>query len=415
MESTPELIIRNAYLSGSDAVVDIAVDDEQIAAIRSEIMPQGDTELDAGGKLVSPGLVDAHVHLDMAFSATDDRLPLNNEKRADRIDTIEHTATYFAETNYSDLVANIREAAERAIANGVLHLRTHAYVDSTVGADIIEAISTVRKSLSDYLDIEIVAFPQCGILRDEGSAEGVRTALDAGANLVGGLDPAILNDDREETIATWFEIATEYDADLDVHIHERGATGMRTLERLAKETIERGYENRVTASHAYALADAANGPELDWDDQLDGAIATFAAAQLGFITCYQSTPRGMPIRRFHDAGLRMAHGTDQVHDLWGAHGNVDALEAMLVESLKLEEYSTNQGLGYLWNLITEQGGNLLGLEEYAIMEGTPANLVVHHASSPQWAITNNRTPRYVVSDGQIVAYEGKVTTNSRQS
>jgi cytosine deaminase len=412
MDSPPALVVRNALLSGNDAPVDIAIDDGRIAAIHSEIDAEGETELDAEGNLVSPGLVDAHVHLDMAFSASGDRRPRYNEGGANRAETIERTATYFAEADHDELVANARRAADQAIANGVLHLRTHAYVDGTVGTDVVEAVSTVRETVGDRLDIEIVAFPQCGVRRDDGSAEAVRAALDAGADLVGGLDPATLNGDREETIATWFEIATDHDADLDVHIHERGATGMRTLRRLAEATIEHDYENRVTASHAYALGDAASDQASNWEGRLGDAMETFAAAELDFITCYQSTPRGMPIRRFHDAGLTMAHGTDQVHDLWGAHGNVDALEAMLVESLKLDGYSTNQGLGSLWNLITEQGGTLLGLDGYALAEGTPANLVVHHDPSPQWAITTNRTPRYVVSSGGIVTNDGSRSTGA---
>lgn len=406
MDSSPTLVVRNALLSGNDAIVDIAVDDGRIAAIRPEIETRGETELDAEGNLVSPGLVDAHVHLDMAFSASGDRRPRYNEGEADRAETIERTATYFAEADHDELVANARRAADQAIANGVLHLRTHAYVDGTVGTDVVEAVATVREAVGDRLDIEIVAFPQYGVRRDDGSAEAVRAALDAGADLVGGLDPATLNGDREETITTWFEIATDHDTDLDVHIHERGATGMRTLRRLAEATIEHDYENRVTASHAYALGDAASDRAPDWEGRLGDTMETFAAAGLDFITCYQSTPRGMPIRRFHDAGLTMAHGTDQVHDLWGAHGNVDALEAMLVESLTLDGYSTNQGLGSLWKLVTEQGGTLLDLDGYALAEGTPANLVVHHDPSPEWAITTNRTPRYVVSAGEVVARDG---------
>jgi cytosine deaminase len=412
MDSSPTLVVRNALLSGNDAAVDIAVDDGRIAAISPEIETRGETELDAEGNLVSPGLVDAHVHLDMAFSASGDRRPRYNEGGANRAETIERTATYFAEADHDELVANARRAADQAIANGVLHLRTHAYVDGTVGTDVVEAVSTVRETVGDRLDIEIVAFPQCGVRRDDGSAEAVRAAIDAGADLVGGLDPATLNGDREETIATWFDIATDYDTDIDVHIHERGATGMRTLRRLAEATIEHDYENRVTASHAYALGDAASDQASNWEGRLGDAMETFAAADLDFITCYQSTPRGMPIRRFHDAGLTMAHGTDQVHDLWGAHGNVDALEAMLVESLKLDGYSTNRGLGSLWNLITEQGGTLLGLDGYALAEGTPANLVVHHDPSPQWAITTNRTPRYVVSSGGIVTNDGSRSTGA---
>jgi hypothetical protein len=168
---------------------------------------------------------------------------------------------------------------------------------------------------------------------------------------------------------------------------------METLEYLAEETIDRGYEGRVTASHAYALADAANGnadgneDETEQSGGLDDALESFEAADFRFITCYQSTPRGMPIRRAHGADIVMAHGTDQVHDLWGAHGNVDALEAMGVESLKLDGCSTNEGLAHLWQLITTEGATVLGREDtYGIEPGTPADLIVHNERSPQWAI-----------------------------
>ena len=144
---------------------------------------------------------------------------------------------------------------------------------------------------------------------------------------------------------------------------------METLEYLAEQTIDRGYEGRVTASYAYALADAANGNAGSNEDEteqgggLDNVLEAFVAADLRFITCYQSTPRGMPIRQAHDPGIVMAHGTDQIHDLWGAHGNIDALEAMGVESLKLEGYSTNEGLAHLWQCITTEGATVLDRED----------------------------------------------------
>ncbi|WP_435079621.1 amidohydrolase family protein [Halococcus sp. AFM35] len=404
MDSSLELLVRNAYVSDRDAVVDIGVNDGNIVAIHPEITESGATELDAEGNLVSPGLVDGHVHFDMARSATGDRRPRNNDDRSERTDTIERTAAYFATTDRETIAANARRAAEQAIANGVLHIRSHGYVDSVVGTDVVETLASVREAFADRLDVEIVAFPQRGICRDAGSADAVRAALNTGADLVGGLDPATLNDDREATIATWFDVATEADADLDIHIHERGDVGIDTLTRLAAETIAHGYEGHVTASHAYALADAVNGSTEN--GRLGDAMEEFAAARLKFITCYQSTPPGMPIRRFQDAGLGMAHGTDQIHDLWGVHGNVDALEALLVESFKLDGYSTNQGLASLWSLVTDRAAQLLGIDGYGIAEGTPADLVVHRSASPEWAIVENRTPRYAVKEGRIVAEDG---------
>jgi cytosine/adenosine deaminase-related metal-dependent hydrolase len=396
----PDIVVRRAYLADRDAVVDVAVDDGEIREIAPEVADEGAIELEADGNLVSPGLVDAHVHLDMARSARDGRRPRYNDAPFDMAVALERSASYFADGTLEAVEENARRALERGVANGVLHVRTHAYVDGRVGADVVERLLDLRDRLGGVADVDIVAFPQQGIVRDDGSEAAVRRALEAGADVAGGLDPVTLNGDREETIAAWFDVATDHDVDLDVHVHERDATGMETLERLAERAVEAGYEDRVTASHAFALADAG--------DRLPAALDRFRDARLDLVTCYQSTPTGMPIRECHGTGLTMAHGTDQFHDLWGAHGNLDPLEAMLVESLKLDGYSTNRGLRTLWDLVTTHGASVLDLEGYDVEPGTPANLVVHSASSPEWAILENDTPDYVIKDGSIVAEGGVV-------
>jgi len=403
-----DIVIRNGYIDKQDAVVDIAIDDGKIQNIAPKIDRNGSIELMAHENLISPGLVDAHVHLDMSRSAYSGRHPRNNDAPLDMDVALEKSASYFANSSFEDIQSNIQTVGKEAIANGVLHIRTHAYVDSQVEEDIVKWVLDARNQLRHLLDVEVVAFPQQGILRDEGSETAMRSALKAGADLAGGLDPFTLNGDRRDTIATWLDIANDYDVDLDVHIHERETTGMVTLEQLASQTIEAGYEGRVTASHAFALADAAAAETTDLANRLSTAIERFRDAAMDFITCYQSTPVGMPIREFHETGLNMAHGTDQVHDLWGAHGNLDALEAMLVESLKLKSYSTNQGLQTLWELITTHGASVLGIEGYGLKIGTPADLVVHTTSSPQWAILENDTPAYVVKDGTVIAEDGVV-------
>ena len=413
MDTTPDIVIRNGYLHDRDEVVDIAVASGRIHAIDGELGAEAAIELDASGNLVSPGLVDAHVHLDMSRSAYGGRRPRNNDEPTDVHGMLRKTADYFADTSMEVIESNARQTAMQAVKNGVLHLRTHAYVDGAVGADVVDAVSSAVTPLEDCLDVEIVAFPQQGILRDDGSIPAVREALRTGADLVGGLDPASVNGDRTQTMATWFDMAAEFNADIDVHIHEREEMGLESLEALARTSMEREFDGRVTASHAFALADLAetdlgSKPEPETGDQRSAvAIERFETADLGFVTCYQSTPQTMPIERIHDTGLVLAHGTDQAHDIWGVHGNIDPLEAMLVESIKLPAYDTNGGLSHLWDLITGQGGRLLGLDEYAIEIGTPADIVVHASKSPYWAIVENRTPRAVVKDGCLVARNGR--------
>jgi cytosine/adenosine deaminase-related metal-dependent hydrolase len=411
-----DLVIRDGYLERTNAIVDIGIDDGDIETIKPNIEADATCEIDAGGELVSPGFVDAHFHTDMAFAAAGERRPNYNERTYSKEALVGKSQKFFVNASVADLKPRIRRAAEQAVANGVLHMRNHVYLDSTVGTKVIEATLEVRDELADVLDMQIVAFPQQGFLRDPGSQDAARAALETGADLVGGIDPASMNDDVEETIDTWFNIATDYDADIDAHVHDRGTVGMYTLERLAAKTVERGYEGRVTASHCFSLADAAAEAQPYLTGRLERAMEAFAAADLRVVTCYQSTRPNMPIRRFHDGGLVMAHGTDEAQDVWESHGNLNPLEAMQVTSLKLRlasgrSWGTNEGLASLWQLITDQGAEVLGIgDKYGIEPGTSADLVVHDAASPQWAIIENPSPRCVIKNGQIVAEHGSNTT-----
>jgi cytosine/adenosine deaminase-related metal-dependent hydrolase len=353
----------------------------------------------------------------MALAAAGDRHPQYNEGTFTKSELIGKSRDFFANESVSDLKSRIRRAAELAVTHGILHMRNHVYVDSTVGTKVVEATLEVRDELADVLDMQVVAFPQQGFLRDPGSQDAARAALEMGADLVGGIDPASMNNAIEETIDTWFEIATDYDVDIDAHVHDRGTLGMYTLERLAEETVERGYEGRVTAGHCFALADAAGEGGNYLNGRLDSALETFTAADLRVVTCYQSTRPEMPIRQFHDNGLVMAHGTDEAQDVWESHGNLNPLEALLVVSLKLRLASgrssgTNEGLAYLWQLVTQQGAEVLGIEGvYGIQPGMPADIVVHNAQSPQQAIIENSHPRYVIKNGRIVAEHAPRSTS----
>ncbi|MFB6361659.1 MAG: amidohydrolase family protein [Halobacteriales archaeon] len=402
MDSPPDIVIRNTYLPTREPLVDVAVADGVIDDMFPSANVAAATEIDADGRLVSPGLVDAHVHLDMAFSAGRDRLPHYNDGPRDLAANIQATGDYFAGLSRPALETNVAEAARLAIANGVLHVRSHCYVDSIVGASVLEAVERVRERLSGVIDIQTVSFPQQGIAHDSGSLDALEAGLEAGADLVGGLDPATRNGDREGTIETWFDLAAEHDAGLDIHVHERGEEGMETLRALAAAATDRGLGGRTAASHAFGLADADGSTR-------NRAVESFQNVGLGLVTCYQSTPGSMPIRAFDEAGHGLAHGTDQVRTLWSPHGNADALQAMLVESLRLDLPATNDVLGALWRLITENGAAVLGIDsDYGIETGAAADLVVHAAASPQLAILTGATPAYVIKSGTVVAENGTV-------
>lgn len=409
-----DLLITDGYHSGRDTVVDIAITNGTITAIEPTIDGIAEETLDAAGRLVSPGLIDAHVHYDQAFSAGtgDGRRPRYHDQPFEKSQSMQWSADNIAETPREDLTDRAVRAARLAASNGVLHARAHCYIDGRSGAKAVEALLDARDRVTDLIDLELVAFPQQGFLADPGSQEAAHTALEAGADLVGGLDPASVNDAIGETIDVWFDIAETHDVDIDAHLHDAGSVGLHTLDRLARATIERGFEGRVTASHSYALADIdrAEQDPLTRAGGLEAAIERFQAADLRFVTCYQSTPPTMPIERLLKADLVVGHGTDQVRDMWGFHGNADVLQGALVESLKLASstYGTNDGLGLLWQLLTHGSAGVIGLDGYGLEVGTPADLIVLDARSPEWAITTQPPVRYGIKDGRVIVEDGQL-------
>jgi cytosine/adenosine deaminase-related metal-dependent hydrolase len=230
--------------------------------------------------------------------------------------------------------------------------------------------------------------------------------------LVGGVDPATRNRNIEETIDTWFNIATDYDIDIDVHIQDGGLLGQYTIERLADKMKKHGYEGRVTASHNFSLAHLP-----DW--RVDELIATMKDVNLKTVTCYNSTRSNMPIKKLIKQGLSIGHGTDNHKDFVISHGDSDILRAALTEVNKLHGdrmedkeyrwYETNEGLELIWDMITRQGASVLNLSgDYEIKEGEIADLLIFDQPSPQWSIINQAERSYVIKGGKIVAEDGKL-------
>lgn len=147
--------------------------------------------------------------------------------------------------------------AEQMIDYGTTRIRTHVDVDSELGLRNLEDILRVRDELRDYMDIEIVAFPQQGLIRSS-SEQIMKEALALGADLVGGIDPAGLDGDMERSLQMMFDIATTADKGIDLHLHDGGETGLATLRRFAELTMEAGLQHRTAVSHAYCLGSKRN-------------------------------------------------------------------------------------------------------------------------------------------------------------
>ncbi|ELY34461.1 amidohydrolase [Natrialba magadii ATCC 43099] len=412
-------IIRNAYSTEHDQILDIGITDGTITALDEEIDAAADTEIDAEENLVGPGFVDSHMHIDKSFAACGERRPKGNESAFDFSDIKTREEEYFADASVEDITQRALQNIEMAVAAGTTYIRSHVAVNhETFGLQNMEAVTAARAEARQLADLQLV--PAARHVPDAAGKELLSDAIELGkrdestgeAVLVGGSDPAGSNKDIERTMEAWFDVASEHDVGLDVHIQDGGTLGGYTLERLLEYTRENGYDGRVTASHCFCLSHIS-----DW--QLDELIDAFTAMDANIVTCYQSTRPSMPVRKLLEEGVTLAHGTDNDRDFVFPHGNADSLEGALVESTKLHGdrtfaddyrwFDTNEGLGWLWRMITEQGAAALGIsDQYGLQEGTPADLVVFDEPSPQWAIISQATRRYVIKDGVVVARDGEL-------
>ncbi|MFB6300024.1 MAG: amidohydrolase family protein [Halobacteriales archaeon] len=420
---THDIVIRNASLDGSDDLVGIAIDDGRIARVADSV-GEGDEEIDADGNFVSPGFVDCHMHLDRVCSVCGERVPIENEEPITVAKFNDFFDRYHDRTSLEEIEEQAVRDIQRAVEAGTTYIRSHVSIDHPTENGNIRALVRAIERTEDLVDVQLVPMSAHGVLNGERTEDLLREAIEIGLEhdpsgksiLVGGADPASRNRDIDGTLDVWFDVASEYDVDIDAHIQDSGTLGAFTIERLCEKAEEYGYEGRVTASHSFSLAHLPG-----W--RLDELIEMMNEVDLKLDTCYSSTRTQMPIRRLVESGVALGHGTDNHRDYISPHGEGDTLHAAHIELFKLTGdrdrdqayrwYTTNPGMDLIWEVITREGARVLDLDGYGIEEGARADLIVLDAPSSQWAIIEEAERSYVIKDGEIVVEDGMLRPEHR--
>lgn len=404
-----DILIRNARLDDRHNLLDIGITNGRIAAIEMTIADGAEIEIDADGGLVSPGLVDAHVHMDKAFAATGEQVPKFNDDSFDYDRIVGVGRDYFEQTPTDVLEENAVRHGLCALANGTRYLRTHVTVHPAWGTKTVEAVAAARERLREVLHIEIVAYSEEGVLDDKTPSLLV-DCVDAGADLVGCMDPASIDGEVDAALETLLDVATTAGVDIDSHIHEPGPIGVHTIRKIAAMTSEYGMDGDVTVSHGFALASAQN-------PVLIKTLAEVREAGLNIVACHQSVRSNMPFAALNEADVSMGQGTDNIRDFVFAHGRADLVDGLLFTALRLagdpagssfRQWETNDALARLWELPTTGGAGILDIQNYGVAEGSPADVVVYAAPSPQWVIASQARRRAVIASGQLVAQNGRL-------
>jgi len=403
-----DLLLRDARVAGSDEPTRLAVRDGRWTAPE----PDAREVLDLGGALVTPPLVEPHIHLDAVLTVGQPR----HNQTGSLFEGIAIWAERVKTLTVEDVKARVRRTLRWQLANGVQHVRSHVDVcDPELRA--LRALTELREEIGDQMELQLVAFPQQGILSFEGGADLMRKAVAMGADVVGGIPHFELT--REygvESVKFAFALAAEHGLRVDIHCDETDDDHSRFVEVMAAETIRLGMAGRVTASHTTAMHSYGNAYAYR-------VVNNIARAGLHMVTnpldnsVLQGRFDSYPIRRGHTrikelqaAGVNVCIGHDSVMDPWYPLGYGDPLQAAFV----LAHYGQMSGEGELRRLvemITVNPARALGLEGYGLRPGGSADLVVFDAPTEMDAIRLVPRRRLVLRGGRVVARtEPAVTT-----
>jgi cytosine deaminase len=350
------------------------------------------TVLSAHGLVALPRLCDPHVHLDKTFAGGPWRRHVPASSLAQRV---EQEATALADPRERPVLERARSLAALLLANGSTLVRSHVDVSSRIGLARVEALLELRAEVAEQMSIRLVAFPQQGILASPGTEELLAEALRLGVEAVGGLDPHDFDGDREAHLDVVFGLATRFDKDVDIHLHERGSHGLATLLSIAERTRANGLEGRVCVSHGFALATAT-------DDEVTRAAEAMAAGGVALVTNLPGSGLLPPVDLLLEHGVRVAVGSDNIRDSWSPFGHGDQL-ARCALAAYLHDWRDDESLLGSLDLVTTAPAALLGEPTATLRVGDPADFVLLPASCASEALVAAPSGRSVYRNGSRVA------------
>ena len=399
------MIIKNAKLRGREGLWNIAIQDGKIHSISQGEAEGGQEILDAAGSLVSAPFIEPHIHLDTTLTAGD---PEWNQSGT-LFEGIQRWAQRKEALTHEDVKTRAKTALKWQIAQGIQHVRTHVDVtDPSLTA--LRALLEVKEEMSDYVDLQLVAFPQEGINSYPSGAELMEEALKMGADVVGGIPHFEFT--REYGVAsmkTAFDLAEKYDRLVDIHCDEIDDEQSRFVEVVAAEAYERGLGSRVTASHTTAMGSYNDAYTYKLFRLLKLSNINFVANPLvnihlqGRFDTYPKRRGITRVKELLEAGLNVSFGHDDIFDPWYPLGTGNMLQVLHM-GIHVSQLMGYEQIVNSFDLITNNSAKTLSIEEkYGIEEGKPANLIILDAENEYEAIRRQAAVKYSIRNGKIIA------------
>lgn len=384
---------ENGEIVGTKTVIEnLLIEDGKIIDITNTDIPNDELPvLDVNKLLALPPFHEKHIHLDKTYYGGPWKAVT---LKSGILDRIKEEEGYLV-----DFLPYTTERAEKVLelitGLGTTHARVQCNVDPVIGLGNLERVMVALQNYKNKLAYELVAFPQHGLLRSN-SVTLVKNAMRNGANVVGGLDPAIIDNNIEESLQKMMDIAVEFNSDVDIHLHNNGSLGMYTIKRLTQMVEDAKWQGRVNISHAYCMGDSTSeevGQLAEVLTALDISIATAAPIN-------RSAP---PIQLLQDKGVKVHIINDNLNDHFSPFGNGDLLEKANRAAEKFnwcDEYTLSRTFGFITN-------GLMPLDNKGNRQwpkiGDEANIVFIDCSCSAEAVARRSERKAVMFKGNVVS------------
>jgi cytosine/adenosine deaminase-related metal-dependent hydrolase len=389
-----DLLVNNVRPHGG-AAANLLVKSGVIAAVGPAVTASGVETVDGGGAILLPGLVEAHAHLDKTLLG----MPwYRNEVGPRLIDKIDNERRQKSVLGIDPARQSARQVVQSS-AFGSTHIRTHVDIDTEGRLAGVEGVLKTREAYGDLVDMDLVAFPQSGMLVRPGTLELMEEALKLGVENVGGIDPSSIDRDPKGHLDAVFGLADRYGRGVDIHLHEPGELGAFSLELMIERTRALGMQGKVVASHAFCLGMADEA-------YVDRLIEGLRGAGIHVMTTAPGSRPVPPLRKLRAAGVTVCAGSDGIRDTWGPYGDADMLERAMFLGMRFNLRRDDE-VEIALDVCTHGGAKVMGLKGYGLNVGDKGDFVLVAGESVADAVVSRKPRQLVVKRGKIVARDGQ--------
>lgn len=389
-----DLLLTNVRPMGG-AATDILIRKGVISEIGPGLSAAGVAVEDGAGALVIPGLVDAHTHLDKTTWG----MPWYGGRKGGVLQSLIDNERTSRIPLGLDVHRQSMRHAIGLIASGTSHIRSHVDVDTDHGLTLLEGKMQTREALAGLIDIQIVAFPQSGLMVRPGTYELLDAALAAGADIVGGLDPSSMDRDPKGSLDAVFALAEKHGKPVDIHLHEPGELGAFTMEMILDRTAALGMQGKVGVSHAFHLAMV---PEA----RITALMDRIAALDVSIYSTGHPSANVPSLARMRATGIRVGIGCDGIRDTWGPWGEPDMMHRARIVGMK-NGFRRDDELELLLDTASGAGAASIGVPGRSVSVGAVADLTLLAGETLAHAVVLDEPRPLVVHGGKVAARAGK--------